>query len=157
MQSPKRICAQRVGDTQAAEGSGEQSPLLPPFLRGVNDSASSDDEDDESKKVVQDEDSETDLELSQTDEELHEGAVDHTAADAASAADAPAHDSTAAAADDDGDTSELEDQRQEEETPGGEGVKPRTAANTTPRGTPSRTPHPAHHFVRNHTPRGAAL
>eukprot|EP01047_Picozoa_sp_COSAG01_P006308 COSAG01_NODE_228_length_21104_cov_210.303832_14_plen_175_part_00 len=27
----------------------------------------------------------------------------------------------------------------------------------TPHGTPSRTPHPAHQFVRNHTLRGAAL
>eukprot|EP01047_Picozoa_sp_COSAG01_P090747 COSAG01_NODE_22526_length_851_cov_9.598404_1_plen_127_part_00 len=31
------------------------------------------------------------------------------------------------------------------------------SANTTPHGMLFRTPHPTHHFVRNHTPRGAAL
>jgi hypothetical protein len=29
--------------------------------------------------------------------------------------------------------------------------------NTTPHGMPFQTPHPTHNFVRNHTPRGAAL
>jgi hypothetical protein len=33
----------------------------------------------------------------------------------------------------------------------------RTTFNSAPLTSQSRTPHPAHHFVRNHTPRGTAL